>query len=128
MADPQHPRIPSPSGSSAHPGMLLELLRTDVAEVGVTTLPVVEHLDVLEDRQTCRLTSRKPAPMNQLELERREEALHHRVVPAVPASAHAAHDAASSQRVLVDLARVLRPAVRVMVQTSFGCAPEQRHV
>ena len=53
---------------------------------------VIEHFDVVE-----QLHFRVPVAVEvlaELALDRREEAFHHRVVVAVAAPAHAAHDAA----------------------------------
>ena len=75
----------------------LELDRAQVAEVRVAPLPIVEHLDVLEDLPGRLLTSSEAAPVYQLTLEGREEALHDRIVPAVALAGHAARDPSSRQ-------------------------------
>ena len=62
----------------------------------------------------------------ELELQRREPALHHRVVVAVAAAAHAAGDAVRGERLSVVLARVGAALVGVMQQARVGAAPSQR--
>lgn len=54
-----------------------------VLEGGVPSTTVVEHLDVLEDR-VRELDARLPRlPVQQLDLHRRPERLHHRIVEAI---------------------------------------------
>jgi PAS domain-containing protein len=61
------------------------------------------------------LPPRRPAPaIQEFPLQRREEALHHGVVVAVPASAHAADDPAGREQALVVGAGVLAAPIRVM--------------
>jgi len=49
----------------------------------VHALAIVEHLDVLEDRPASSGARRPDAAVEQLLLERGEEALRHGVVPAL---------------------------------------------
>src|SRR5659263_641044 len=89
----------------------LELCRGAVPEVRVSTLPIVEHLDVVE-QVTPGLRSRGVFPMmNPILFQRREEALRHRVVVAVPFAAHTANQPVFFQEVPVIPACVLAPAV-----------------
>ncbi len=64
-----------------------ELLRTDVVEKGVPSHSIVEHLDVFEDIGG-RLNSRSvDRVVDELDLQCREEAFCHGIVPAVAAGA-----------------------------------------
>src|SRR5208337_5096872 len=74
---------------------------------------VVEALDVLRDLDLGRRTRGELALVYELGLERSEEALHYRVIPAVPPPAHAAGDPSLLQRPTIIVARVLAPSVRV---------------
>src|SRR3954447_17628459 len=73
----------------------------------MATLAIVKGLHVLEDDPAGRLPGRKAGAVNQLGLERAEEALHRRVVPAVALAAHRLHDPVPGQDRPVVLARVL---------------------
>src|SRR5436309_15732746 len=83
---------------------LLVLRRGDVPQRGVTALAVVEDLDVLHDRRPRGGAGREVGAVDQLLLQRGEEALHRRVVPAVRPAAHAARDPVPGQEDLVVLA------------------------
>src|SRR3972149_1896663 len=88
----------------------LELCRGAVPEVRVPTLPIVEPLDVIE-QVPPGLRSRGVFPMmNPILFQRREEALRHRVVVAVPLAAHAANQSVFFQKTTVIPAGVLAPA------------------
>ena len=69
-----------------------EFGRTQITESRVPPLAIVKALDVFEDF-AAGLSSGVPLTLvNQFELEGGEEALRHRVVPAVSLAAHAAAD------------------------------------
>src|SRR5660398_136521 len=92
----------------------LELCRGAVTEVRVPTLPIVEHLDVIE-QVPPGLRSRGVVPvMNPILFQRREETLCHRVVVTVPLAAHAADQSVFFQQGSVIPAGVLAPAVGVV--------------
>jgi hypothetical protein len=55
-------------------------------------LAAVENLDVLEELGAGRLSRRPARVVHQLDLQRREEALGHGIVPTIAAPAHAADD------------------------------------
>ena len=59
----------------------------------MATLPIVEHLDELENRGPCLGWTLVVGVVDELGLQRSKEALHDGVVPAVGASAHRAYDA-----------------------------------
>src|SRR6185312_893741 len=71
----------------------LEDGRRLAAESRVATPAVVEDLDVLVDRVGGLAAGRPAAPVNELPLQRSEEALDDGVVPAVAPAAEAALDA-----------------------------------
>src|SRR5688500_6949442 len=97
------------------------------AEARVPPRAVVPELDVLEHRR-ARLVARRPvAAVGQLSLERREEALGHRVVPAVPRAAHAARHLVHREQRLVRRRRVLTAAVTVMNRPRPRAPRPQRH-
>src|SRR3954467_2319300 len=68
---------------------------------------VVEGFHVLEDRPPGRLPGREAGAVDELGLERAEEALHGRVVVAVALAAHGLPDAVPPQPLAVGPARVL---------------------
>jgi len=88
---------------------------------------VVPPLDEIEDGHPSLGHGPEPATIEQLALERREEALAHRVVVAVPDRSHGGSDpclpaalAEFDRRVLASLVRVMDHVVRA--------APLERHV
>src|SRR5712692_1803337 len=89
--------------------------------------PVVERLEVLEElaaRRGPRVPSRV---VDELDLQRCEEALGDGVVPAIALPAHAADDPVLRQHPLVVAAGVLTAAIRMMQQARRGAAAGQRH-
>src|SRR3989449_3302634 len=91
------------------------------------SLPVVEYLQVLEDG-AVRVRVRRPVRLVcEFDLERREEALRDRVVPAVAAPAHAHDDAVGVEHGAVVAARVLAAAVGVMHEPWVGLAVGEGH-
>lgn len=75
----------------------LELNRTEITERRMPALAVVKQLDVFEHR-AVGLGSRAPlAAVHQFQFEGGKEALGHRIVSAVAAAAHAAHDSVPLQ-------------------------------
>src|SRR5438093_8785718 len=94
----------------------LVLRGTAVAEEGMPPPLVVEPLDVVE-HISLRLGPRAIGAMvHQLGLERLEEALDHRVVPAVAPPAHAGPDPVAGEECLIGGARILTPLIRVVQQ------------
>lgn len=64
-------------------------------------LPIIEHLDILED-VLCRLAPRRVLPMvHELTLQRPEETFHTGVVPAIACATHAGRDAVLGEQLLV---------------------------
>src|SRR5437773_4254248 len=89
---------------------------TAVAEEGMPPPLVVEPLDVVEHIPP-RLGPRAIGAMvDQLGLERLEEALDHRVVPAVAPPAHAGPDPVAREERLIGRAGILTALIRVVQQ------------
>src|SRR5512144_306871 len=87
----------------------------------MAALPVVEDLDVFEERGLRLAPGSKARAMHEFGLESAEEALHRGVVQAVPLSAHRGCDAICLEHLAVVAAGILNPAVGVVDQ-----APRQR--
>ncbi len=85
---------------------------TVVPERRVQALTIIEHLDVLEQRQPR--DGARGRRRVEFGLERAEETLHHRVVVTVTPAAHAARDAVALEQSLERTAGVLRAAIAVM--------------
>src|SRR3954467_13035157 len=88
---------------------------------------VVEGFHVLEDRPPGRLPGREAGAVDELGLERAEEALHGRVVVAVALAAHGLPEAVPPQHLAVGPARVLHAAVRVVDQPRRRLPAPDRH-
>src|SRR5258705_9902314 len=100
-----------------------ERQRTEIAECRVPPRGVVEELDVLEHR-AVRVRPRPPSPVvGELDLERREEALGDRVVPAAAGPAHAAFHAMPGQDRAIFGTGILRASIRMMQQPRRGAGP-----
>ena len=100
----------------------------EIAERRMPPLPVVEDLEVLEELGARRGPRGPRRVVDQLDLQRREEALGDGVVPAVAPPAHAADDPVLRQDPLVVAAGVLAAAIRVMQQALRRAPARQRHV
>src|SRR5688572_25769048 len=106
---------------------LFKLDRALVAQRRVPPLPIVPHLEIAEDRLAGLLARAPVGPRDQLGLQGGEEALHHRVVPAIAHPAHARAQAPTGERGAVDGARILAPAVGGMHQARPGLALPHGH-
>src|SRR5689334_7590892 len=91
------------------------------------SLPVVENLQVLEEIRASFGARRPGALRDELDLQGREEAFGHGVVPAVTAAAHAARDPVRCEAALVLRARILTPAIRMVEQAAGGLAARESH-
>ena len=107
---------------------IFEVGWADHAEVGMASMAVVEDLDQLGDGARCLKLRAARDAIDELGLQRREEALGDGVVPAVALAAHAADDAGGDQRLAVVAARVLRAAVGVVHEAGVGEAATARHL
>jgi len=94
----------------------------------VPPLPVVEDLDVLENRRPSLLVRGEVGLVDPLHLQAAEETLRHVVVPAVALATHAALDASGLQQLLGVLAGVLTAPVRVVQQPVRRLPALERHV
>src|ERR1051325_11350062 len=79
--------------------------------------PVVPDLNTRKDGLPCRIARSKGTTMHHLALQAGKKALHHRIVPAVAATAHATHDPCLSQQRLILQTRILTASVAVADQT-----------
>ena len=86
----------------------LEVRRRRVAERRVDPAGVVEALDEAEDFTPRVRRRRKAASVEELALQRREEALAHRVVVGVADRAHRLHDARFTTALSEGQRRILR--------------------
>ena len=66
--------------------------------------------------------------MDELDIQRREEAFGHRIVSAIPPVTHAADDPVLRKDPLVRAAGVLALSIRMMQQARQGSPAGQRHV
>src|SRR5258706_6031847 len=93
----------------------------------MTTLSIVEDLDVLEDR-VARLCARDEIGVeDEVVLQRREEALSDGVVPAIALATHALHDAVLFERAAIVGARVLAAAIGVVHEAARRTTRAERH-
>src|ERR1700694_1018749 len=100
--------------------------RTDLPDRRVAAPLVIEHFDVGEQLPLGFATAVEA--IGELRLDGREATFHHRVVVAVAAPAHAAHDAARLEDVLIVLARVRRALVGVMEEAGLGAPARERRL
>ena len=100
---------------------------TQVTQRRVSAPGIVEPLDVVEHIGLGLRAGPIVGTVCTLDLERREEALHRRIVPAVTTAAHAAGHAVLAQRPLELLAGVLAALVGMMQQRAAGAASPDRH-
>jgi hypothetical protein len=84
---------------------------TLIPEGRVPSLAIVPPFELIHQGLLETLTRGQGATMHGPSLERGKEALHHRIVPAVPASAHARDRLASGESLPVGPARVNRPLI-----------------
>ena len=93
----------------------------------MTTVRVVEASDVVVDREPGFVLGGPGTAMDQLGLERGEEALGHRVVPAVADAAHAADDATRGKLGAIQLTRVLATPIGVVDEPLLRPPKPERH-
>ena len=92
----------------------------------MSSLRVVEHLDVVEDVRTCFVVVDVDAPLDAFAFEQLEEALGNGVVVTVTATTHAADDLVCLQEGLPVFAGELAALIRVQQQTGLRLAPPHR--
>ena len=76
---------------------ILELYRTDLIEKRMLSGRIVEALDEPEDLPRRFSPVSEVFMVNELSLQRREERLEDRIIPAIALTAHAAGDAAGTK-------------------------------
>src|SRR5215213_9894238 len=91
--------------------------RGPIAESGMKTLAIVEHLDIIEHRRSRLLAGAEAALVDVLDLECGKHALHGCIVEAVAAPAHRLDDAVPLQHGPIRLRSILHPAIAVVDQT-----------
>ena len=91
------------------PGLVLG--RREEPERRVTPAGVVEAFDVVEEGRPELGVRLEPTAVDELRLQRGEEALHRRVVVTVAAPAHRLLDAVPSQNLAVGLGSILHAAI-----------------
>src|SRR5262245_55040920 len=92
----------------------------------MTSIRVVETVDVITEIFDRVVSRPVLAPMNPLALQRAEEALHRSVVVAIAPATHARASAGEFQPPLVLVGGVLTASVRVVNQAGLGVSPLQR--
>jgi hypothetical protein len=93
----------------------------------VSSLPIIEHLDVFED-VLRRFISCGVVPMiDQFTLERPEETFDAGVVPAVALAAHAGDETVLIEQTLVARGRLLTAAIRMVQEPRRGDPVRSRH-
>lgn len=90
-------------------------------------LAVVEELEVIEELGARRGPRGPRRGVDELDLQRREEALGDGVVPSIAPAAHAANDPVLRQHTLVVAAGVLTPTIRVVQRARQWPPTGQRH-
>lgn len=99
-----------------------ELHRTEIPQGGVPPSGIVKALDVIKHVGFRLVSCAVRGPRRALGLQRREEAFHRRVVPAVAGAAHATSQALVCQKSLERLTGILAAPIGVM-QHGLGLAP-----
>ena len=93
----------------------------------MTSLAVVEHLDVVNDVSSGLFPGPVVSEKHPLRFEAAEKALCHCVVPAVTLSAHAADYTVCLEQLLKSIAAVLAASVRVEYQAGTGTTTPDAH-
>ena len=115
-------KIPAPSGDVFQ----FELDGRSVAQRRVHSAAIVERLDVLEDTCSRLISGPVVLVVDELGLQRVEEALLRCVVVAVALATHAGLDAVGIEQVAEVLRRVLNAAVGVVDQARLRGTPIDR--
>src|SRR5512137_2837223 len=89
---------------------------------------IIEALHVLKDLSAGFVTSRKLPLVNQLGLQRGEEAFHDGVVPAIARPTHGTLDVQVEQPLLVDGRSILAPTIRMVEQPRRHPPVMERHL
>jgi len=99
-----------------------------IAERLMQPLPIIEHFDELEYLRPSLLPRVVIPVMDQLVLQRTEEALDDGVVVTVALATHAGHQALLGQHLLIRPARIQHPLIRMMDHAGCGLPLGQRHL
>jgi hypothetical protein len=117
-----------PSSCRRFDRLSLELVGAEVAQGGVTTFAVIEHLDVEVYTPLRLLVGSVVITANSFGLQLAEETLGRGIVPAVAATAHALPDPEKRQAVAEGAGGVLAAAIAVKDQLAAGAAMGDGHV
>jgi len=101
--------------------------RRQIVECGMPAVGVIEPLDVVEEREAGGIPRREGVSGEQFAFERGEEALRHRVVEAIPPTAHRGRHPRLAQPPPEREARILAPLVRVVNDSGDRSALPQGH-
>src|SRR5919107_1204328 len=104
------------------------LLWCEIAQGGMQAPSVVPALQELENVSPGFGVRQVVALLDELALQRGIEALHRRIVPAIPLAAHRADDAVLLQSPAVLMRCELHPAIRVMNEARRGTLTDNGHV
>jgi hypothetical protein len=113
----------------SHLGQPLEVLGTDIPQIRVQPLAVVEQFEVI-DHRIPRFLPRGLVPQcGTLPLDTPHEPLGHGVVYALARAAHTTAEAMFRQQVLIGRTRLVTPPIRMMDQPGRGppAPPRQAH-
>ena len=93
----------------------------------MTAPAVVKHLDIINDILSGGRSAEILHPENLLNLEAAEEALCHRIVPAITSSTHAGQYSMLFKQFLEIMTAILTASVRVKDETTRGFSPPNCH-
>ena len=103
-------------------------MRCRVFKGGVPASTVVEHLDELEDRVRQLNPPLPPRPVQQLDLQRRPERLHHRIVETVADGSEQGQQARGADLLGEDPGGELDSVIRMNDPSGPGLTRTDRHV
>src|SRR5262245_46506272 len=106
---------------------MFERSGTEVAKRRMTSPAIIEELEIVEEVGASLAAGSPRRVVDELDLQRGEEAFGNGVVPAIAPAAHAADDAMGRQGSLIVPAGILTPPIRMMEQPLRRASPRQRH-
>ena len=92
-------------------GRSFKIIRTDISEIGMETIAVIEHLDILDNIVRGISPSWVRVVIGPLCLQGPKESFRHCVVPTITLSGHTADHAILGQYPLIGVAGILTPSV-----------------
>jgi hypothetical protein len=100
---------------------------TEIAQRRMSPHPVIESLDILEDRAPGLGAISKTAEVYTFSLKRPEERLGDGVIPTVAGSTYTHHNVQVSQKPLITVAGVLAAPIGMKSQSCWGTALKDCH-